>query len=395
MKLKIIEFLFGCCIMEAAGTFPERIINIASQKGIFIRDIIRTKEGTITFTVSRKGAEILLCEPLYEETGLKILSKSGLPYIFSSRKSRIAAIAVPAVIFFLLFLSTQFIWHINVIDATSAEEEFILSELKRLGVKKGALKASIDQSHVKNRILTDNPSLMWLWVDFKGASAIVKFAYRDIAPPIFNEEDFYNIYSTKDAVITKIIPKNGIAKVKEGETVLKGQLLIEGTMPENEEEIKHIHASGEVFGSVWEEKTVIIPKRKEIRTPTGEKTEHLSIKFKNFQLKLYINSSILYPDYDIIENNRIIIPFGPVFTKKEYREVNVTYEENNLSLMQKEYEGEFYTSLSQKGYSVNYTESIINDTGDSITLTMRALCEEPIAIERRMNFGENNSGTND
>lgn len=393
MKLKLIDFLFGACRMEATGTFCERIINIASQRGIFIRDIIRTKENCIAFSVSRQGAQILLNEPVCNGIEIKIVHQSGLPYIFSARKGRIIALIAPVLIILCLFLSTQFIWHVNVIDATDEEEALILQELKRLGVKKGALKFTIDQSNVKNQILIDNPSFMWLWVDIRGSSALVKFARRDLAPTLFNEEEFYNVYSTRDAVITKILPKTGKAKVRAGDTVLKGQLLIEGSMPLDAESTKYIHASGEVYGSVWEEKTVIIPKKKEIRTPTGASLEHLSINFKNFQLKLYINSSILYANYDIIENNRIIVPFGPTFTKKEYIEVAVTYEENNIPLMQKAYESEFYASLTEKGYPINYTESFINDTGDEVSLTMRALCEEPIAAERRMNFGENYSGT--
>lgn len=393
MKLKVIDFLFGACKIKATGTFLERIINIATQKGIFLRSITTSGEKSITFTVSRRGAEMLLNEPLCEGIEIEIVEKSGLPYIFSARKGRRVALFAPLLIMVFLFLSTQIIWHVNVIDATREEEELILAELKKLGVKKGALKFTIDQSHVKNRILIDNPSLMWLWVDLKGASAIVKFAPRDMAPPLYDENEFYNVYSTRDAVITKITATNGVAKVKVGDTVLKGQLLIEGTMPEDGESIKYIHATGEVLGSVWEEKTVIIPKKKEIRTPNGEKVEHLSIKFKNFLVKLYINSSISYPDYDIIENNRIIVPFGPLFTKKEYIAVDVTYEENNIPLMQKAYESEFYASLTDKGYSINYKESLINDKGDSVHLTMRALCEEPVATERRMNLGENYSGT--
>lgn len=394
MKLKLIDFLFGACKIEVCGTFCERIINIANQKGIFIRDVVRTKDNTITFIVSRRAATLLLDNSLYPDSSVKIVSQCGIPYLLSERKGRIIALVAPILIFLLLFLSTQIIWHVNIIDATEEEEALILSELKKLGVKKGAFKFTIDQSQVKNQILIDNPSLMWLWVDLKGASAIVKFAHRTPKPQVYTEADFYNIFSTHDAVITKILPKNGVAKVNVGDTVLKGQLLIEGTMPDSAESVKHIHASGEVFGNVWEEKTVIIPKKKEIRTPTGAKLEHLSINFKNFQLKLYINSSILYTNYDIIENNRIIIPFGPVFCKREYIEVDVSYEENNIPLLKKAHEDEFFSSLSQKGYPVNYTESFINDMGESVSVTMRALCEEPIAQERRMNFGENNSGTN-
>lgn len=392
MKLKLIDFLFGACRMEVQGTFCERIVNIATSKNIFIRDIVRTASDRIEFTVSLKGSRLLFSESSLEDS-LHILHQGGLPVLFSRRKARIIALIGPLVVFLLLFLSTQFIWHVNIVDATEEEEAVILQELKKLGVKRGALKMAIDQSNIKNQLLIDNPHLMWLWVDLRGASAIVKFAPRAMAPEIFNEDDFYNVYSSHDAVVTKIIPTNGIAKVSVGDTVLKGQMLIEGVMPADSENEKHIHASGEVYGNVWEEKCVAIPRKNEIRTPTGNKIEHLSINFKNFPLKLYINSSILYENYDIIENNRTFVPFGVNFRKTEYHEVLVNYEENDLESLKKQHEAEFVKELSEKGFPIVYSESFINDNGDKVSLTMRALCEEPIAKERRMNFGENNSGT--
>ena len=136
-----------------------------------------------------------------------------------------------------------------------------------------------------------------------------------------------------------------------------------------------------------------IPKKIEIRTPTGQKTEKLSVNFENFRLKLYINSSILYPNYDIIENNRVIVPFGITFTKHEYHEVSVTYQDNDIPSKVKMSEDEFYNSLIQMGYGVTCIESFTTDDGDNVILTMRALCEEPIAAERRMDFGEDNSIT--
>ncbi len=392
MKLKLIDFIFGACRIEARGAFCERIINIATGKNIFIHDIVRTAPDRIEFTVSLKGSRLLFSESELEDS-LYILHQSGLPILFSKRKARIIALTGPLVVFLLLFLSTQFIWHVNIVNATREEEAVILKELEKLGVKRGALKMAIDQGNVKNQLLIDNPHLMWLWVDIRGASAIVKFAPRAVAPEIFNEDDFYNVYSSHDAVITKIIPTNGIAKVSVGDTVLKGQMLIEGVMPSDSENEKHIHASGEVYGNVWEEKCVTIPRKNEIRTPTGNKIEHLSINFKKFPLKLYINSSILYDNYDIIENNRTFVPFGVTFRKTEYHEVLVTYEENNLDHLQKQHEAEFIKELSEKGFPIVYSESFINDNGDKVFLTMRALCEEPIAKERRMNFGENYSGT--
>lgn len=393
MKLKIIDFIFGTCVMKACGTFAERIINIAKEKGIFIQNITRTDEKTIIFTVSRKGSLLLLDLPLPEDLSLTVIKSRGLPYVFSRGKNRIFLLLTPIVTFVMLFLSTQVIWHVNVIDAQGEKEEHILNELAKLGVKRGALKFTINQSDVKNSMLISNPELLWIWVDIRGSSAIVKYADRIMIPEVLSEDDYYNIYSTHDAIITKIIPTNGIAKVSVGDTVLKGEILIEGSIAADGENKKPVHATGEVWGKVWEEERVTIPLKKEIRTPTGNKTEQLSIIFEKFQLKLFINSSILYQSYDIIENNRVIAPFGVVFNKKEYVEVDVKYEDNDIALLQSNYENDFYARLSAQGYTIDYTESYITQQDGYVTLTMGAMVDEPIAHERRMQFGENNSGT--
>ncbi len=393
MKHTLIDFLFGVCRIRARGTFCERILNIAKENGIFIRDIISEDENTIVFSVSYRAAQLLSNLNLPKDLSFEIVSTRGLKSIWSSPRKRNLLLFAPMIVFLLLFLSTQIIWHVNIVGATGEKEEYLLCELKKLGVKRGAFKFTINQSDVKNTMLIQNPDLLWLWVDIRGSSAIVKYVDRTPSPEIFDEDSFYNIYSTRDAVITRLIPTNGNAVVNVGDTVLKGQILIEGSMALDEENKKYIHASGEVFGLVWEEKTLTIPKKNEIRTPTGRKCEKLSINFENFRLNLYINSSILYPNYDIIENNRSFVPFGITFTKHEYAEVEVSYEDNHIPLLQKQHEDEFYLALTKKGFTINHTESFITDNGESVTLTMRALCEEPIAQERRMNIGENYSLT--
>lgn len=390
--MKLLDFLSGQWLLKAEGSFPERIVNIAKEEGIFIQNI-KKQDSYITFTVSCKGALKLFSLPLPDSVKLSVISRRGLPAILSGHKNRLFLFLCPFILILFLFLSTQIVWHVNVIGATDAQEDFILSELGRLGVKKGALKFTIDQSYVKNQFLIDNENYQWIWVDLRGGTALVNFTLRTLPPEVFIEEDFYNIYSTHDATVTRISATNGVARVKVGDTVLKGQLLIEGTMPLNAEETKLIHASGEVFGNVWHEKSVTIPKKTQIRTPTGNETEHLSVNFSKFNIKLFINSSILYENYDIIEDNRSIVLFGVNFNKKVYREVTVTYTPNNMEKLKKEQENIFVASLVNEGAKVNHTEFFESDNGDDITYTMRALCEVPIARERRMNLGENNSIT--
>lgn len=393
MGIKIINFIFGTVRLKISGTFPERILNIANRLGIFIQDIKKDEEGFISFTVSCKGAKRLLEEPMDPSLSLVEISRGGIPAIFSRNKNRKLLFISPFIILVFLFISTQFVWTVNIIDADPQTEQRLLKLLSEAGVHRGALKLTINPSQVKNSLLLKDDSLMWIWVDIKGASAIVRYASRTPVPEIFSENESYNVYSEKDGIITSITPTTGMAKVKVGDTVTKGQLLIEGIMPVNQEENKFIHATGEVYCNVWEEKTVEIPKKNEIRTPTGKKTEHLSIKFKNFTLKLFINSSILYPKYDIIVNRRILSFIPVAFVKEEYTEVSVTYEDNDINHLMSAENKAFKESLEKDGHKVTYTEYDITDNGDYYIVTIRALCEEMVAAERRISHGENYQST--
>lgn len=393
MKLNIINFLLGYSLLKAEGPFAERVINIAREKGVFIWGIRRIDLNTLTFFVSRKAAKYLLSLPLPPQLSLTVECEKGLPVFLSRYKRRRLFLACPFAVFAALILSTCFIWNVNVVTEDGAKEEKILSELSNLGLKRGVFKFRVDQSELQKEMLLSDESLLWLWVDIKGASAIVRFAERTQPPEVYDEDSFCSIYSTRDATITSIIAENGIAAVSVGDTVLKGQLLIDGKTVSEGGAFIPIRASGSVKGSVWEEETVTIPKKQEIRTPTGRHLERLSINFSDFCVKLFINSRISYKEYDIIEKKRAM-PLIPIsFNKNVYEEVDVTYLDNDISEQTKKCEADFCARLEASGALVTYSETSIADSGESVAVTVRALCEEDIAIERRMNFGENTEPT--
>ena len=389
MKLHFINFMRGSTVLCAKGSFPERILNIAKEKGIFVQNIIRDEEK-IFFTVSDKGAKILLSLS-FDNLSLDLMQSSGLPHLLLMGKSRLLFFIAPPVVLLLIFLSTLFIWNVNVIDATPEREEMLLSLLSKEGVKRGALKHTIDPSEVKKRLLLSDESLLWVWVDIKGSSAIVRFAERTMPPEVIDENEGCSIVSSSDAVITKIIATQGTPLVSVGDKVKKGDTLIEGTIAKNSEELKPIHATGVIFGSVLYEKEFKIPKTTCIRTPTGQKTQHLTVKISNFPVKLFINSRILYPNYDIIESKRKIKKLPVTFTKTEYVEVSLTYEENDTDFLIRQAENDFIKTCETDAVSVSHIQSQSVDCGDYILLTVSLLCEEDIAKERRIYLGENNT----
>ncbi len=393
LKIRFINFLHGYTLLKAEGVFCERIINIAGEYGIFVWGLKRLDELTVTFFVSRKGADKLLASDIPSNLSLTKEKSFGLPAIFSKYKKRRLLFICPFLAAAAVFASTRFIWYVNVVTDDPSREALILEELKALGVKRGALKSAINQGEIKRKMMLSDDSLLWIWVDIKGSSAIVRLAERTKAPEVFDEDGFYNIYSLKDAVITRITATGGAAKVSVGDTALKGQLLIEGSMLIGEDETKYIHASGEVYGSVWEEKTALIPKQTEIRTPTGRKKERLKINFSKFDIKLFINSSIEYQKYDIIEEVRPLLFLPVSFAKTTYREVTVAYSDNDTNALVEDSKRSFSEELGAQGFTVTYIEAAEEDAGDNIRVTLRALCEENIAAERRMYLGEDNSVT--
>ena len=275
MKLKTVNFILGCTLLKAEGPFAERVINIAREKGVFVWGLKRIDLSTITFFVSGKAAKYLLSLPLPANITLSVECEKGLPAFLSRYKRRKVFLVCPFLVFAALLLSTCFIWNVNVVTEDGAKEEKILSELSSLGLKRGAFRFSVNQSELQKQMLLSDDSLLWLWVDIKGASAIVRFAERTPPPDVYDKDSFCDVCSSRDATVTSVIVENGVAAVAAGDTVLKGQLLIEGKSVSENGEFVPIRASGSVKGNVWEEETTVIAKRKEIRTPTGRHFERL------------------------------------------------------------------------------------------------------------------------
>ena len=51
----LINCIKGVYTMDVQGRFPERILNIASTSGIYLRNIKRKDSETLSFSVGKKG----------------------------------------------------------------------------------------------------------------------------------------------------------------------------------------------------------------------------------------------------------------------------------------------------------------------------------------------------
>ena len=63
--------------------------------------------------------------------------------------------------------------------------------------------------------------IAWLGVHIKGTNVTIEVVEADKKPEIVDENEYCNITSNKEGIITKINVQNGTALVKEGDIVKK------------------------------------------------------------------------------------------------------------------------------------------------------------------------------
>lgn len=174
---------------------------------------------------------------------IKIEAKCGMPFLLDRYKKRKIFFILLAIITVLIFLTSKFVWNIEIKGADRIEQDVILEELAECGLRVGAKKDRINTIDIVNKIRLKREDIAWMRIDLKGTNVIVQIAETTEKPEIIKQDEYCNIVSDKDAQIVKITANNGTKIVKEGDIVSKGSILIGGWMEGKYTGTRYVHAS--------------------------------------------------------------------------------------------------------------------------------------------------------
>ena len=211
--------------------------------------------------------------------------------------------------------------------------ENIYQDVVESGLEIGKMKTKINTKDIINKIRLKRNDIAWMGIEIKGTNAIVRLVKSTAKPDIVNEEDYCNIVSDKQGVITKINAQNGTIAVKIGDTVNVGTTLINGWMEGKYTGIRYVHAKGEIQAKVWHTKSKKIPYNVTERKETGNIENKYKIKINNFEINLSKRLS-KFEIYDtiVMENKFKIfsdfyLPISLIkTTNKEVKEEQKNYE---------------------------------------------------------------------
>lgn len=362
MYLKILlNYILGYVNIKVEGFFIERFINICISKKILLWNIKRKKSTIMYANIGINDYKKL--KPIAKKTKSKISiqNKKGLPFVVHKYRKRKIFVGLLAVIFIALFVMSKFIWNIEIKGNNQISKAEILEELNKQGLKIGAYKGKINSNSIINRVRLDRNDIAWMGIDLEGTNAIVEIKETSKAPEIIDENEYCNIVSNKEGMITKINVQNGTAVVKEGDIVKQGDILVQGYLEGKYTGIRYVHAKADIEAKIWYSKKEKVFLKQQIQVPTGATEEKYTLNINNFKINFYKTLS-KFENYDTINENKKLMIFSNFYlpieiTKKtNYEYVNeekIYTEEELVQLTQEKIEEELKEEISQKENIIN------------------------------------------
>ena len=353
MIIKIIfNYIIGYIRISIEGYYIERFINICRNNRITIWNLKRGKNVELELNIGIKDLKKVAKIAKQTKCKMKILRKKGLPFIFNKYKKRKIFFLFLILIILSLAISSKFVWNIEVIEEDNKTIEDIYQNIVEAGLSIGKLKSQINTKEIINKIRLDRDDIAWIGIELKGTNAIVKVVKAEAKPEIIDEEDYCNIISDKQGVITKINAQNGTIAVKVGDTVNIGTTLINGWMEGKYTGIRYVHARGEIEAKVWHTKSEKISYNATERNETGNTENKYKLKINNFEINLSKRLS-KFQIYDTIDEENKFKIFSDFYlpisliktTNKEIEEKHKKYnieeaKKIGIEKLQKELEQE-------------------------------------------------------
>ncbi len=353
----LLGYVIGYLRIEVTGYYIERFINLCNSNHILTWNVKKGKEANLFLNIEVKKLREVIKIAKKVKCKVKIKRKKGLPFIINKYKKRKFFAISLLVIIIGIVISSSFIWNIE-IEVENEEKgpeidiNQLSKEMEEAGLKTGQLKSKIEVKDIINKVRLKREDIAWMGIEMKGTNAIVRIVKATEKPNIIADDEYSNIVSDKEGVITKINAQKGTAQVKIGDTITNGTILIGGWMEGKYTGVRYVHAEGDIEAKVWHTKSEVINYKTTERKETGNEEKKYSIKFNNFEINFNkgVSKFKIYDTMELEKKFQIFSNFYlPISIKekinKEMKEIEKNYtveEAKNIGIekLQKELDDE-------------------------------------------------------
>ncbi len=309
--------------IKITGRNLDYFLNLLISKNINIDSLEKSKKSLIIILSEKDYQKLKKIKTSYK---IKIIKTYGLLYIQHLIKNYFSFLVCFLISIGILLLISSLIIDIDVVTSNKELKKTILEDMKVRGISKFKFKASYNRRvKIVNEILEEeNDTIEWLEIEEFGTKYIVNVVERKKN----KEEDACfpsNIVAKKNAIVKNIEATSGEVKTAINRSVKKGDVLISGNIFNKDEIVNTKCSKGRVFGEVWYQVYVDLPKHYYEENTTGNVERRIGFDFLDYKSK---SSFKTYKSKDINLFNNKLLPIRVFFT--EYLETNVIDKKFNI-----------------------------------------------------------------
>ncbi len=388
--VEFLKYVRGYLRIRVSGFSPERFMNLCSNKGILLWKIER--EGDVYYMNIHLGGFRAL-RPIVRKTGTKVavLERCGLPFFLPKlfrRKAFIGGLML-AVAFWMV--SSLFIWDIQTAGNYRITDDVFNTFLRKQQVTVGMKKNELDIGALEKQIRRTFPEITWASARLSGTKLLIEIKEND-APIITQQEaaeEGSELVTDYDGTVVAIIVRSGVPKVKVGDTVAKGDVLVAGNVPVyNEDATVREYLYVDADADIWLEHALSFSARLPFdyvqKEYTGRTKKRLYLRVGNHEWKMPQERPFLVYDSLIRESRPMVfeklsIPvYQGSYTYREYRNVEHEYTLEQAETLLYEKLRTFLASLEEKGVQIIEKDVKIDTNGGSWVISGQFTVQEAV-----------------
>ena len=376
---------------------PEHFLERCRIRGIFLWELVCLKKGEYQCCLSLK--DVYRLKDCARGTGVRlhICVRRGLPFFLHRNRKRWYAAAGFLSFFLLLYLMSLFVWDIHFQGNHHYTTDTLVRYLYTQDIRYGMKKKNVDCEALEAGMRESFPQITWVSARVSGTRLVIQIKENKIIQDKMTEkEEVCDLVSNVNGTITYIMVRQGIPKVKKGEEIEPGQILVSGRVPvigDDEQEISafYVQSQGEILAETMKTYEKQMSLTRKVRYPTGKKRYGFRLiagpfSFSFLMPELGKNGNKEDWDYtvDMTQCKLFSSFYLPLFAGKITGEYMTVYEKGytkeELEETASETNRQFVEKLREKGVQILENNDKIekNISGYRISGTLKVI--EPAAV---------------
>ena len=249
MIFKILQYIRGYLRIRVVGYSAERFLNACRHRGIRLWNM-SPAANAYEMNISIRGFQQI--KPIVRKTGAKvvIIRREGFPFFLYRYRRRKLFFAGAVLFFLLIYTLSKFVWSIDIRGNLTRTDETLLEFLGTKAVKNGMLLSDVNCGRIVKDIRREYDDIIWVSASIEGTKLIIQVKEnQDVIPADEKSGDQReekkaetesgrkvqptDIVADRNCTVTSIITRRGVPKIREGEKIKKGDILVSGQIPVN------------------------------------------------------------------------------------------------------------------------------------------------------------------